>query len=196
MCSLVLFRNRARLYFYLANGQVSIVESEDKKRMDKASFEQLFRDNYGKAYYLALRILHDDEASKDVVADAFELVWRRLQDSDVDKLSSYLLTAVKNVCLDYIRKQNIRNRYVQASVQAVGKLSFNPEEVDLHEAKIQTIMRSLDELTPRTQQIVTMCYVQRKKYREVAEELGISESAVKKHIMQALSYMRQKFKAH
>lgn len=196
MCSLVLFRNRARLYFYLANGQVSIVESEDKKRMDKASFEQLFRDNYGKAYYLALRILHDDEASKDVVADAFELVWRRLQDSDVDKLSSYLLTAVKNVCLDYIRKQNIRNRYVQASVQAVGKLSFNPEEVDLHEEKIQTIMRSLDELTPRTQQIVTMCYVQRKKYREVAEELGISESAVKKHIMQALSYMRQKFKAH
>lgn len=188
--------DRARLYFYLANGQVSIVESEDKKRMDKASFEQLFRDNYGKAYYLALRILHDDEASKDVVADAFELVWRRLQDSDVDKLSSYLLTAVKNVCLDYIRKQNIRNRYVQASVQAVGKLSFNPEEVDLHEEKIQTIMRSLDELTPRTQQIVTMCYVQRKKYREVAEELGISESAVKKHIMQALSYMRQKFKAH
>jgi RNA polymerase sigma-70 factor (family 1) len=164
--------------------------------MDKVSFEQLFRDNYGKAYYLALRILHDDEASKDVVADAFELVWRRLQDSDVDKLSSYLLTAVKNVCLDYIRKQNIRNRYVQASVQAVGKLSFNPEEVDLHEEKIQTIMRSLDELTPRTQQIVTMCYVQRKKYREVAEKLGISESAVKKHIMQALSYMRQKFKAH
>ena len=164
--------------------------------MDKASFEQLFRDNYGKAYYLALRILHDDEASKDVVADAFELVWRRLQDSDVDKLSSYLLTAVKNVCLDYIRKQNIRNRYVLASVQAVGKQSFNPEEVDLHEEKIQTIMRSLDELTPRTQQIVTMCYVQRKKYREVSEELGISESAVKKHIMQALSYMRQKFKAH
>ena len=164
--------------------------------MDKASFEQLFRDNYGKAYYLALRILHDDEASKDVVADAFELVWRRLQDSDVDKLSSYLLTAVKNVCLDYIRKQNIRSRYVQASVQAVGKQSFNPEEVDLHEEKIQTIMRSLDELTPRTQQIVTMCYVQRKKDREVAEELGISESAVKKHIMQALSYMRQKFKAH
>lgn len=164
--------------------------------MDKASFEQLFRDNYGKAYYLALRILHDDEASKDVVADAFELVWRRLQDSDVDKLSSYLLTAVKNVCLDYIRKQNIRSRYVQASVQAVGKQSFNPEEVDLHEEKIQNIMRSLDELTPRTQQIVTMCYVQRKKYREVAEELGISESAVKKHIMQALSYMRQKFKAH
>lgn len=46
--------------------------------MDKASFEQLFRDNYGKAYYLALRILHDDEASKDVVSDAFELVLKNI----------------------------------------------------------------------------------------------------------------------
>lgn len=62
----------------MANGQVSIVESEDKKRMDKASFEQLFRDNYVKAYYLALRILHDDEASKDVVSDAFELVLKNI----------------------------------------------------------------------------------------------------------------------
>lgn len=162
--------------------------------MDKSSFEQLFKDNYTKAYYLALRILHDDEASKDVVADAFELVWRKVQDCEVDKLSSYLLTAVKNACLDYIRKQNIRNKYVQASMLATDKLSNNPEKLDLHEEKIQSIMNSLGELTPRTQQIVNLCYVQRKKYREVAEELGISESAVKKHIMQALSYMRQKFK--
>ncbi|MDY4645071.1 RNA polymerase sigma factor, partial [Prevotella sp.] len=48
--------------------------------------------------------------------------------------------------------------------------------------------------TPRTRQILKLCYVERKKYREVAVELQISESAVKKHIMQALSYMRQKFR--
>lgn len=65
---------------------------------------------------------------------------------------------------------------------------------DVHEEKIKAIMGALIELTPRTQQIVQLCYVEHKKYREVAAELDISESAVKKHIMQALSYMRQKFK--
>ena len=65
---------------------------------------------------------------------------------------------------------------------------------DVHEEKIKAIMGALTELTPRTQQIVQLCYVEHKKYREVAAELDISESAVKKHIMQALSYMRQKFK--
>ena len=85
--------------------------------MERYSFEVLFKENYSKAYYLALRILHDDEASKDVVSDAFELVWKRVRHQDVDNISSYLLTTVKNVCLDYIRKQDIRSRYVLAFVR-------------------------------------------------------------------------------
>lgn len=163
--------------------------------MDRSSFEVLFKEHFSKAYYLALRILHDDEASKDVVSDAFELVWRKLQGHEVDNVSSYLLTTVRNVCLDYIRKQDIHNRYVQASMQATERLSNNPDLMDVHEEKVQAIMQALEELTPRTQQIVRLCYVDHKKYREVAAELDISESAVKKHIMQALSYMRQKFKS-
>ena len=46
--------------------------------MDRQSFEKLFKDNYSKAYYLALRILHDNEVSKDVVSDAFELVLKNI----------------------------------------------------------------------------------------------------------------------
>ena len=162
--------------------------------MDRQSFENLFRENFTKAYYLALRILHDEEASKDVVSDAFELVWRKLQGNDVDKIDSYLLTTVKNACLDYIRKQEIRSRYVQACMQNQEMATYSPEAIDIHETKIQAIMETIDELTPRTRQIVILCYAKRKKYKEVAEELQISTSAVKKHIMKALSYMRQKFK--
>ncbi len=163
--------------------------------MDRFSFEALFRNNYSKAYYFALRILHDDDASKDVVADAFELVYRKLQKEEIDKVDSYLLRTVRNVCLDYIRKQDIRNRYVLSSMKNAESVSnYTFDHWDIHEEKIQAIMNALDKLTPRTQQIVRLCYVEHKKYREVAAELSISESAVKKHIMQALSYMRQKFK--
>ena len=88
----------------------------------------------------------------------------------------------------------MRSHYVQASVQATEQTIHNPDYWDVREDKIQAIMGSLDELTPRTRQILKLCYVERKKYREVAVELQISESAVKKHIMQALSYMRQKFR--
>ena len=105
------------------------------------------------------------------------------------------MTTVKNVSLDYIRRQDIRSRYVLASMKETEMVVNSVyDHWDVHEEKIKAIMGALTELTPRTQQIVQLCYVEHKKYREVAAELDISESAVKKHIMQALNYMRQKFK--
>ena len=58
--------------------------------MNKTGFEAFFKEKYSQAYFLALRILHDDEASKDVVADAFELVWRRTQQEKIENISAYL----------------------------------------------------------------------------------------------------------
>ena len=57
-----------------------------------------------------------------------------------------------------------------------------------------SIMEAVNLLTPRTQQVLKACYVERKKYKEVAEELNISKSAVKKHIMNALKTLREKFR--
>ena len=95
--------------------------------MNKTGFEAFFKEKYSQAYFLALRILHDDEASKDVVADAFELVWRRTQQEKIENISAYLMMSVRNVCLDYIRKQNVRSHYVQASVQATEQTIHNPD---------------------------------------------------------------------
>lgn len=50
----------------------------------------------------------------------------------------------------------------------------------------------MEHLTPRTRQVLEAHYLQGKKYSEVAAELGISESAVKKHIVQALRMFREK----
>lgn len=90
------------------------------------------------------------------------------------------MTTVKNVSLDYIRRQDIRSRYVLASMKETEMVVNSVyDHWDVHEEKIKAIMGALTELTPRTQQIVQLCYVEHKKYREVAAELDISESAVK-----------------
>ena len=46
------------------------------KPTDNDDFEAFFRANYSKAYFLALSLLHDEEASRDVVSDAFEMLAR------------------------------------------------------------------------------------------------------------------------
>lgn len=49
-------------------------------------------------------------------------------------------------------------------------------------------------LTPQTRHILEACYFQDKRYADVAEELDISTSTVKKHIVQALKVLRKEVK--
>ena len=48
-------------------------------------------------------------------------------------------------------------------------------------------------LSPQTARIVRMHYQQRLKYREISQELGISETAVYKHLSKAIIKLRMKF---
>ena len=61
------------------------------------------------------------------------------------------------------------------------------------EEKQQRLRKVIRILTPRTRHILEECYIRKKKYQEVADELEISVSAVRKHIMKALQAMRDEF---
>ena len=53
------------------------------------------------------------------------------------------------------------------------------------------VAQVLDSLPDYTRQIFTACYVDRKQYAEVATELGISTSTVKKYVSRALQLIAE-----
>ena len=70
------------------------------------------------------------------------------------------------------------------------------EEVPLQEEdeRLARIAGVLNRLPVRTRYVLEECYFHRKKYAEVAENIGISINAVKKHIMKALNLLREEFR--
>lgn len=69
-------------------------------------------------------------------------------------------------------------------------------EILEHEEQVVQILDLMKCLTPRTREILEAHYLQGKTYSEVAIELGISDSAVKKHVMQALKFFREKLNSN
>lgn len=160
--------------------------------MQATDFERFFKENYSKTYYWALSLLHDEEVARDVVADSFENLFSHHSDMKMEEAVNYLFVTVRNRSLDYFRKQAVHKRYSEY-------VSYTKERVENmrwgeHDDEVERIRRLMHNLTPRTQEILEAHYMQGKKYTEIATELGISESAVKKHIMQALSFFRKKVK--
>ena len=98
--------------------------------LDKRILEQLFRQNYSEMIHLARVLLGDDGEAEDVVQDIF----LRIADSDIlPQNDSYLITAVRNACLNMIRQMQLHER--------VKNLLPIEDETDL-----QPIDRQLEQL--------------------------------------------------
>lgn len=158
--------------------------------MQAEIFESFFKQQYAKIYYYALSLVHDDEAARDIVADSFESLFTRHSDLPETEACNYLFVIVRNRCSDFFRKQALHQRYYEYITYTSEKI----EDADWleHDDKVEIIRRNMQYLTPRTREIIEAHYLQGKKYTEVATELGISTSAVKKHITQALKLFREK----
>lgn len=55
--------------------------------------------------------------------------------------------------------------------------------------RLERMRGGVEQLSPRTRQIFLMHRLDGRKYREIAEDLGISQSAVEKHIAKAMLHL-------
>lgn len=67
------------------------------------------------------------------------------------------------------------------------------KESDSHQSdhRIASIREAMKKLTPYNYQILEACYIHKKKYKEVAEELNVSVAAIHKNIVKALRILRE-----
>lgn len=152
-------------------------------------FEQLFHSEYGRMYRAAYLLLGDEDEAKDAVQDIFAQLWAGTIPLHQESVRTFLLTCVRNRCLNIIAHQ----KTVQGAAQA-----FLPEAVDdgTHDDELlQAINDYIDHrLTPQTGRIIRMHYDEEQSYKEISGTLGISLSAVNKHIVQGLRKLRSTFK--
>lgn len=108
--------------------------------------------------------------------------------------SAYLMRSVKNACLNIISKKKRDERLIKF-LPLSNEESIRLEEPSRLEERWQATMDCIDhDLSHQTAAVIRMCYGEGCSYRETAEELGISISAVNKHIVKGLRTLREKLK--
>lgn len=152
--------------------------------------ERLFHDNYERMYRLAYALLHDNEEARDVVGDVFFRLWDKFLG---DEPPAYLLRSVRNACLNIIAKKKRDERLGKLLPIDDNSMQMMNESPTRLEERWQATMDCIaHDLTPQTASVIRMCYGEGCTYRETAEELGISVSAVNKHIVKGLRTLREK----
>ena len=152
-------------------------------------FKELFLSEYGRMYKAAYILLGDEDEAKDAVQDVFAKLWAGTSPLKEESQRTFLLTCVRNRCLNIIAQRKTEQKTL---------LLLTPEAIDSgahDEELIRTIDDFIDErLTSQTGRIIKMHFDEEQSYKEISSSLGISLSAVNKHIVQGLRKLRSTFK--
>ena len=156
---------------------------------DQSKFEKLFRQHYRQMYRLATILLHDDAESKDVVHDIFTQLLDDHRDLREETAQSYLLTSVRNRCLNVIR-----NRQIQERVEHLYLLDLDTSimPTERMEEELEALRQGIDQLEPPVcRDIIVQHFRDGITFKEIADGLKVSETTVYKHLRRALSQLRK-----
>lgn len=182
-------------YIFVSNKKKYFLEKNitDKiQKLELSTFEELFKSQFKPLCAFAFKYLKDIDIAKEIVHDAFVNLWQKRDNIDLQKsIKSYLFTTVNNRSLNYIRdnKKFVKNEYLEQNYSGSEKFVDNDLLIE-QELKLK-ITETLEKLPEKCRRVFEMSRYEGKKYREIAEELKISEKTVEAHISKALRSLKE-----
>ncbi|HEY0680181.1 MAG TPA: RNA polymerase sigma-70 factor [Chitinophagaceae bacterium] len=156
-----------------------------------STFEKLFREHYNALANYAYTILKNKENAEDIVQDVFIRLWHNSPAViETPEVKFYLLTATKNACISFLRKESGRTFVQPEDVRLATIPDARP--TDSGETDYASIVtKALSALPPQCLAIFKLSRFGKLTYQQIADELGLSVKTVENQMGKALRIMRE-----
>lgn len=155
---------------------------------DLLAFKELYGRYERRVYGFCLRYLGDPDAA----ADVFQEVFKRVVDARREyrprgRFASWIFTIAHRVCVDHVRSRERAGALADRLRDSTAEVQEGVEGRLTREEELRSLLSSL----PREQQeVLLLSKYYGLSYREVAEILGSTETAVKQKVYRALQTLR------
>lgn len=161
-------------------------------RGDMAAFERIFFAYHPKLVYFLKGMLHDVDASCDMVQDIFLSLWEKREHLvQVQDFSSYLFKIARYTVYNYYDHLGVEEKYM---VDYLTKYSacYASEEEELFAKElsehIDTVVKGM---SPQRQKVYVLSREEGLSNEQIAEMLHISKRTVENHLTAVLAVLRR-----
>lgn len=169
------------------------------QRGDYKTFELLFNKYYVLLCYEARSYIVENQIIEEVVGDVYRWLWENRETLVITtSVRAYLIRAVHNACLSYLRKS--QPEWVEldevANKNTLLSLDESPLDYVLSKELIERVNKAVKELPPQYKRVFELSRYKNLTYAEISEEMGVSINAVKLYQKKALAQLRQVLKEY
>ena len=172
---------------------------EGLRRGNMMAFGELYRSHRDPLVRFA-RLQVGEGPAEDIVQEVFMNLWtQRNHLQTLESPRSYLLRAVHNRALNYLRdeshRSDFRNQY-QRNIEIMAASRSNPDRNEVIRSlyakeTLSSIEEALELLPGRCREIFRMSYIEGYSHKEIAEKLSLSLSTVDNQVYKALKILRK-----
>jgi RNA polymerase sigma-70 factor (ECF subfamily) len=155
----------------------------------EAVYRRLFRELSAELYRFFYYRSGEEAVAADLVQEAFLRLWENCKKVTPDKARAYLYTVARNKQYKLHARREVARKYA-ALLPAEATAPADPQHI-LEEAEFAgRLRRAIAQLTPASREVFLLNRVEGLKYREIADQLQISQKAVEKRMHRALLELR------
>src|SRR5690606_9522988 len=157
-----------------------------------AAFNQLYSKYAPILYQRLLRLLKNPESVEEILQDVFLKIWNKRAEIEPEKgFKTFIYRVADNMAIDLFRKIG-RDKALQLELWAAS-ISFylHTEEKIIDKEKADILRQAIQNLSPKRREIVVLCKLEDKSYKEVAAQMGISVSTVSNQLVAAMKDMKK-----
>jgi len=175
----------------------------EAQRGNRGAFEELVRHYDQAVLRLALHLTGSEHEAQDIYQDAFLKAFKSVGNFRFEcSFYTWIYRIVTNLCLDHLRKRQVRKEDAPVAVDAEGeqydilervpdgRASSNPERDLMRRELGSRINNALDRLTPRERMVFELKHYHGLRLRTVGEILNTTEETAKNTLFRATQKLR------
>lgn len=166
---------------------MNLILDEISKKNEKV-FKNFFDKHYKELVVHANGYLFDKDSSEDIVQEIFIYIWENAYKLNIEtSLKSYLYSMVRNKCLNYLKSIKLTDSFelLDFNINLITEHVFNSTTEEDKKIVYHQILKIIDTLPEKMQQVVKLKFLHNYKYSEIASELDVSVNTVKTQLKRA-----------
>lgn len=170
---------------------------------DQKAYAQLVDKHRQAIHHIIRRIVHNEEATRDLVQETFMKAFASLSSYRSEyRFSTWLYKIAANSSIDFLRKKRIQALSLDRPVETgegameieVADHSNNPERELERKQQRFSIEEAIDSLPDKYREVIIYRHREDKSYEEIADSLNIPVGTVKARIFRARELLKKRLR--
>lgn len=164
-----------------------LIERCQKK--DELAQEQIYKLYAAAMYNICRRMLGNDEDARDILQESFVDVFQKLPSlREIGFFSAWIKRIVTNNCINALRKRRLDTSELDENYDSVEE---DGDDFDYQNYRLEKIKEAIGAIPDGCKTVLTLYAFEGYDHKEIADILGITESASKAQYSKAKSRIRK-----